>query len=444
MMLTENTENAENSGNSANAANTAKYDTLSKLEKADKSDKPNKLLNTTYIFTRFSKEPVVVIPSADHFTIAVRCCPTIFKLRPHTENCPPMIDLPYRMVYAVASKSSVYLYDTQQKMPFGSISKIHYSRLTDITWSNDGKMLIASSFDGFCTLISFENGELGEVYDQPINLIDTDQKETQGKKKRRSNEGKNNTPSKDQRTDAPATPATPATEPSKKLDSTNLKQESAQMIAKPKIEIPQTIIASAETFESPEYKEKQATPIAIRRAPRPNSSTPSTGNTTPKSSEPESGSSAKKPKLIATRRQPRNILPSPVVVQKTQADQDEALALDAWPIPIDSLKIEEKGATQSSGVTKHINNDPIVIDDDESEDMHLVYEGESELTLIKTEINSEVKSASKPSNVAADAQKQDTSNNEQCGTPDQKNSKTPRRVQLRTISTPKSKKKLLN
>lgn len=403
---------------------------LEKSEKPVKLEKQDKLQNVTYIFTRYSKQPAVVIPSDHGFTIAVRCCPTVFKLRPYNENCPPIIDLPYRMIYAIASKNSVLLYDTQQRMPFGSISKIHYARLTDVTWSNDGRILIVSSFDGFCTLISFEEGELGEVYDQPINMVDTDDKENQSsKKKRYSNDGKNKTSPKDQKSEKTEA-STPTT-----LIST---KDTAQL---PILEIPGTIIASVETFESPEYKEKQATPIAVRRAPRTNPSTPSSATATPKSSETDSAmASSKKPKLIAVRRQPRNILPSsPMVVEKSAGDQDEAM--DAWPIPIDAVKTEED--TEPS---KPKEDMPIMILD-ETEDMHLVYEGESELTLIKTEtinepIAKQINTPGKPT--SNNSASESSSSNEQNGTPDTKNSKTPRRVQLRTISTPKSKKKLIN
>ena len=68
------------------------------------------------------------------------------------------------MIFAVATKCSVYLYDTQQKLPFALISNIHYTRLTDMAWSNDGKILIVSSTDGFCSIITFADAELGEEY----------------------------------------------------------------------------------------------------------------------------------------------------------------------------------------------------------------------------------------------------------------------------------------
>lgn len=448
MSTTENKEDAEKRNENKDNANepnenkadvsNVKEDSVEKSEKPEKPDKQNKLQHMTYIFTRYSKVPAVVIPSDADFTTAVRCCPTIFKLRPHTENCPPMIDLPYRMIFAVASKSSVFLYDTQQRIPFASISKIHYAHLTDVTWSNDGRILIASSFDGFCTLICFEDGELGEVYDQPpykiIQQINADDKENQTKKKRSSNDGKNKTSPKDQKQEK-AEASTPTT--------SILTTENVQSMVKPKIQIPETIIASDETFESPEYKEKQATPIAIRRAPRTNPSTPSSTTATPKSIETNQSSAidSKKPKLIAIRRQPRNILPSsPVVVAKSTADQDEAL--DAWPIPIDTIKMEDEKVLKPKEVKKEV-----IVIPDETEDMHLVYEGESELTLLKTETISEpiTKQINTPGKVATNTSAiEPTLSNEQSSTPDTKNSKTPRRVQLRTISTPKSKKKLIN
>lgn len=438
----ENKEDADKPNENKTDLSKSKEDSIEKSEKSEKPDKQNKLQNMTYIFTRYSKIPAVVIPSDAHFTTAVRCCPTIFKLRPHNENCPPMIDLPYRMIFAVASKSSVFLYDTQQRLPFASISNIHYARLTDVTWSNDGRILIASSFDGFCTLICFEDGELGEVYDQPPykiiqQQINADDKENQKKKKRYSNDGKNKTSPRDQKLEK-----SEALTPTTTISTT----ENGQLTVKPKIQIPETIIASDETFESPEYKEKQATPIAIRRAPRTNPSTPSSTTATPKSSEINQSSAidSNKPKLIAIRRQPRNILPSkPVVVAKSAADQDEAL--DAWPIPIETIggrKIEDEKVLKP----KEIKQEVIVISD-ETEDMHLVYEGESESTLIKTETISEpiTKQINTPGKIATNTPAiEPTSSNEQSCTPDTKNSRTPRRVQLRTISTPKSKKKLIN
>ena len=74
----------------------------------------------------------MILPSLTECTIAVRCCPTYFKLR---EDGPTsIISLPYRMVFAVATQHSILIYDTQQISPIAAISNIHYTRLTDLAW----------------------------------------------------------------------------------------------------------------------------------------------------------------------------------------------------------------------------------------------------------------------------------------------------------------------
>lgn len=68
------------------------------------------------------------------------------------------------MIIAVATDSDVILYDTQQHAPFAHMQKIHYTRLTDITWSPDGLILACSSTDGYCTFVTFSPNELGVQY----------------------------------------------------------------------------------------------------------------------------------------------------------------------------------------------------------------------------------------------------------------------------------------
>jgi hypothetical protein len=52
-------------------------------------------------------------------------------------------------------------------LPFAQVSQIHYLRLTDISWSPDGRLLIVTSTDGFATFITFEANEIGVPYDGP-------------------------------------------------------------------------------------------------------------------------------------------------------------------------------------------------------------------------------------------------------------------------------------
>ncbi|EFN71093.1 Chromatin assembly factor 1 subunit B [Camponotus floridanus] len=134
--------------------------------------------NATIVFSRANlKEPIMILPTMNECTIAVRCCPVYFELREDGPNA--LITLPYRMIFAVATQSSVLIYDTQQTCPIGVISLIHYGRLNDLSWSNDGQILIVSSSDGYCSIIHFQESELAhepkEINKQKLNEVVDDQ-----------------------------------------------------------------------------------------------------------------------------------------------------------------------------------------------------------------------------------------------------------------------------
>lgn len=50
------------------------------------------------------------------------------------KSAPALFNLPYRLVFAVASEDSVLFYDTEQSFPFGYVSNIHYHTLSDVSW----------------------------------------------------------------------------------------------------------------------------------------------------------------------------------------------------------------------------------------------------------------------------------------------------------------------
>ena len=83
------------------------------------------------------------------------------------------LSFPYRYIFAVATEDSVFLYDTQILMPFAFATGIHYSNLSDLSWSHDGRLLIVTSIDGFCTFLIFKENELGVVYNEPLAINDT-------------------------------------------------------------------------------------------------------------------------------------------------------------------------------------------------------------------------------------------------------------------------------
>ncbi|KAK6538597.1 hypothetical protein TWF694_010175 [Orbilia ellipsospora] len=172
---------------------------------------PDEIINTVYIYTRagLNKPPVAHLPGHKKPSVAVSCSPILYTHRkagvqtkhitvdtssadesisslpppaistemdpPPTTNLhtPPTSSgipanaafaLPYRMVYAVATKDAVLIYDTQQQTPICIVSNLHYAAFTDLTWAPDGNTLLITSTDGFCSYVAFNPGELGNAY----------------------------------------------------------------------------------------------------------------------------------------------------------------------------------------------------------------------------------------------------------------------------------------
>ncbi|XP_064549059.1 chromatin assembly factor 1 subunit B [Drosophila montana] len=492
--------------------------------------------NTTYGYSRYDlSKPAFVLPFPNEYTVAVRCSPVLYRLRPYNaDKNPPIITLPYRMIYAVATKNSVFFYDTQQPVPFAIVSNIHYTRLTDLTWSNDGNVLIVSSTDGFCSLLTFAENELGERYEEmaavlcaaakasenhhhhhrhrkmkrqklrktsaddsarrrPLqektkpNKIETKHKLGEG----RANECKENgetdleaendsslqssssatsagSPKPVSKTDVKPTPIAFRRSPRKVPEPTpiairrsprkiteatptaaaaavteakaiavkrkasddgesvqNMPKKPLGVLHKPiEAVIDKEIISSDEKFESPEKKCRPATPIQVRRQPRTPGSSSSNNNTQTPQSLP-----AKHATPIAVRRTPRVLIEAPVVNAPMVVEE----AMDAWPLAMDGISplpasTKEKSPSKEADAKKDKETQLAISEAtcERTEDIRLVYEDTQE------ETGTPVKAAAPVAPVATAT----TS----IATP---NAKTPRRVSLRTISTPKSKKKLL-
>ena len=128
---------------------------------------------STLIFARhrFEDGPVAVLSGHAKPSIVVRPCPTLFQLpkmnKLNKEN--PLqqqqmsTKLNHRTIFCVLTTDTVYLYDTVQLSPLAVVRGIHYAGLTDAAWSKDGRSLLVTSSDGYLSVLSFEEGELGDV-----------------------------------------------------------------------------------------------------------------------------------------------------------------------------------------------------------------------------------------------------------------------------------------
>ncbi|KAL8277117.1 hypothetical protein RQP46_010445 [Phenoliferia psychrophenolica] len=188
------------STSSSSASTSKKSTTIAPAVSAapDTTPKP-----TVYIYSRsnVARPPIAHLPGHKTTSIAIRFCPVLWQLRvlrPDGDDeeavvklgtatvdmrlpgdeVPPgsgtsgaerpksLFDLPYRMVYAVATLDCVFLYDTQQAGPICVFGNLHYAPFTDLTWSSDGQTLVVSSQDGYCSIVAFDPLELGTPYQE--------------------------------------------------------------------------------------------------------------------------------------------------------------------------------------------------------------------------------------------------------------------------------------
>jgi hypothetical protein len=106
--------------------------------------------------------PGLVVDGFAKGVIAVRPHPRLFKLK-DGNNGSVFVELPYRIVYAVASQDAVALFDTTQAHPLATFTNLHYGTLTDVCWSADGKHLLVTATDGFATMVAISPADLGEM-----------------------------------------------------------------------------------------------------------------------------------------------------------------------------------------------------------------------------------------------------------------------------------------
>ncbi|XP_004288334.1 PREDICTED: chromatin assembly factor 1 subunit FAS2 isoform X1 [Fragaria vesca subsp. vesca] len=124
-------------------------------------------INTAYVFSRKDlSRPALHLPCANKAIVAVRFCPLTFRLR--ETNPSGFFKLPHRIVFAVPLLDSLYIYDTQSVAPIAILAGLHYAAITDITWSPDARFLALSSQDGYCTIVEFENDELGSPTEEKV------------------------------------------------------------------------------------------------------------------------------------------------------------------------------------------------------------------------------------------------------------------------------------
>jgi len=162
--------------------NTSKSDTSGSLPPGSptsvmNSDKLADSSFATYLFVRHHfEQPYKVLTGLEKPSVVIRPNPMLFQLPAQSKT---KGILPYRSIFAVLTIDSVLIYDTHHNVPLAMARGLHYAGLTDASWSTDGMTLFVTSSDGYVSILSFGEGELGEVYHAPeVQIVEKSNEET--------------------------------------------------------------------------------------------------------------------------------------------------------------------------------------------------------------------------------------------------------------------------
>ncbi len=95
-----------------------------------------------------------MIPTNGEPALVCKFCPILFK-KPKSDS--GIFKQSYYMVFAIATSSSVLIYDTLSMTPICGMGNYHYATITSLTWKG-ANILGMSSSDGYCSFLIFEEG----------------------------------------------------------------------------------------------------------------------------------------------------------------------------------------------------------------------------------------------------------------------------------------------
>lgn len=80
-----------------------------------------------------------MLPGLKTYATCVKFNPYLYakqalKLDKQGAEIPALIDLPYRIVFAVATTDQILLYSTDSIVPLAIVSNIHYAPINDMCW----------------------------------------------------------------------------------------------------------------------------------------------------------------------------------------------------------------------------------------------------------------------------------------------------------------------
>jgi len=103
--------------------------------------------SSNYVYTVYGflkhelGQPAFMLPGIKSYATAIRFNPFLYAKSQSSETpeamsskVPELLDLPYKMIFAVATTDQVVVYATNSIVPLAVIGNIHYAPINDMAW----------------------------------------------------------------------------------------------------------------------------------------------------------------------------------------------------------------------------------------------------------------------------------------------------------------------
>jgi len=124
-------------------------------------------------------QPAFMLPGIKSYATCIRFNPYLYQKKNNTTpDKPALLDLPYRIVFAVGTTEQVIIYTTESIYPLAVIGNTHYAPLNDFAWDFAGNKLLAASSDGYVSVLQFllPASDQNSVFGERLNLSDIPEK----------------------------------------------------------------------------------------------------------------------------------------------------------------------------------------------------------------------------------------------------------------------------
>jgi chromatin assembly factor 1 subunit B len=118
---------------------------------------------STYTVYGFIKsdmtQPAFMLPGIKSYATSIRFNPHLYqKKNDSSPDKPALLDLPYRIVFAVATQEQVLIYSTECVYPIAIVGNLHYASVNDMAWDYSSQKLLTASSDGYISIIQLLPG----------------------------------------------------------------------------------------------------------------------------------------------------------------------------------------------------------------------------------------------------------------------------------------------